>query len=82
MCTPCHSEPVTDVTGVGIRFFFVRTKVRIAAPVCTPRVLASRRALVRNDTARNCYIALPYEKQNTPPYILHFSLPRSIIIIY
>ena len=36
----CHSEPVTDVTGVGIRHFLLIRGIRIATPVC---------ALVRND---------------------------------
>ena len=37
---PCHSEPVTDVTGVGIRDPMPKKKERIATPVC---------GLARND---------------------------------
>jgi hypothetical protein len=36
----CHSEPVTDVTGVGIRNSMPKKKKRIATPVC---------GLARND---------------------------------
>ena len=46
----CHSEPVT----VSLAWESVLSLVgkRIAAPVCTPRALASRRGLARNDKAR------------------------------
>ena len=43
----CHSEPVTVSLAWESVLSFVGK--RIAAPVCTPRALASRRRLARND---------------------------------
>ena len=43
----CHSEPVTVSLAWESVLSFVGK--RIAAPVCTPRALASRRGLARND---------------------------------
>ena len=43
---------------------------RIPTPVCTPRALASRRALARNDSASRCRDvgnAVPYEGGRTDP---------------
>ena len=54
-CSPtalqrCHSEPVTVSPAWESALSFVGK--RIAAPVCTPRALASRRGLARNDKVR------------------------------
>ena len=46
----CHSEPVTVSLAWESVLSFVEK--RIAAPVCTPRALASRRGLARNDKVR------------------------------
>ena len=46
----CHSEPVTVSLAWESVLSFVGK--RIAAPVCTPRALASRRGLARNDKVR------------------------------
>ena len=40
----CHSEPVTDVTGVGIRTLPLSKRTRIATPVC---------GLARNDSTKS-----------------------------
>ena len=45
----CHSEPVLTLAWESALSFVGK---RIAAPVCTPRALASRRGLARNDKVR------------------------------
>ena len=45
----CHSEPVLTLAWESVLSFVGK---RIAAPVCTPRALAARRGLARNDKVR------------------------------
>ena len=47
---------------------FAPTKRRIPTPVCTPRALASRRALARNDRERDVGNAAPYTLRHCEEY--------------
>ena len=47
---------------------FDPTKRRIPTPVCTPRALASRRALARNDRERDVEDAVPYTLRHCEEY--------------
>ena len=69
----CHSAPVTVSLAWESILSFVGK--RIAAPVCTPRALASRRGLARNDKVRRAGPMCPAAEHRICPGGAHGPRP-------